>query len=93
VRALRSRSLVIALLVTLPRIASAQPGAPKPADNSACSVPVPRIDLPEATLPYLQVARFSHHGRFLALAKGNRGAIWDLAANKRMVLTRSFRSA
>lgn len=54
---------------------------------------VESIDLPEATLPYVEVARFSPDGRYLALSNENRGAIWDITANKRMVLTRSFRGA
>ena len=54
---------------------------------------VESIDLPEATLPYVQVTRFSPDGHYLALSNENRGAIWDLAANKRIVLTRSFRGA
>ena len=54
---------------------------------------VQSVDLPEAPLPYVRTVRFSADGNYLALANESRGAIWDLAANKRIILTRSFRGA
>jgi WD40 repeat protein len=54
---------------------------------------VESVDLPEAPLPYVRSAHFSPDGRYLALSNENRGAIWDLSSNHRMMLTRSLRGA
>ena len=50
-------------------------------------------DLPSIPLPYVRVSRISPDGQYLALSNENRGAIWDLAANRQIALTRSFRGA
>ena len=57
------------------------------------SATVESIELPEMPLPYLRAICFSPDGHYLALSNENRGAIWDISANKRMLLTRSFRGA
>jgi len=54
---------------------------------------VDAAELPAIPLPYVSVARFSDDGRYLALSNENRGAIWDLASNRQIALTRSFRGA
>jgi len=51
------------------------------------------IDLPEGPLQSLRSVEFSPDGKYLEISNQNRGAIWDLSANKRMVLTRSLRGA
>jgi WD40 repeat protein len=50
-------------------------------------------ELPTIPLPYVRVAQFSPDGKYLALSNENRGAIWNLAANRQIALTRSFRGA
>jgi predicted Zn-dependent protease len=54
---------------------------------------VQSVELPAGVLPYVRTVRFSDDGRYLALANENRGAIWDLASNHQIALTRSFRGA
>ncbi len=54
---------------------------------------VESIDLPEGPLQTARSVEFSPDGKYLEISNHNRGAIWDLAANKRMVLTRSLRGA
>jgi len=51
------------------------------------------IDLPEGPLQTARSLEFSADGKYLEISNHNRGAIWDVAANKRMVLTRSLRGA
>jgi hypothetical protein len=57
------------------------------------SAKVDVVDLPAMPLPYVRVARFSPDGRYLALSNENHGAIWDLAKNHQIALTRGFRGA
>jgi hypothetical protein len=50
------------------------------------------VDLPATPLATLEASAFSPNGRYLAVSDRARGAEWDLATGKRIVLSSPFRS-